>query len=91
MATNPFEDDNRRYLVLVNVQNQHSLWPADIPAPAGWRIAHAEDSRRACLDYVDTHWVGFRPATPAGPADVGDFLTHGFSAPAPRQARGESA
>jgi MbtH protein len=63
MITSPFEDDDRGYLVLVNGKNQHSLWPADIPVPAGWRTAHTEDTRAACVAYVGTHWVDPRPAS----------------------------
>lgn len=63
MATNPFEDDAAQYLVLVNDENQHSLWPADIAVPAGWRVALAAGSRQDCLDYVETHWTDMRPAS----------------------------
>lgn len=61
--TNPFEDQNATYLVLVNAENQHSLWPAAIAAPAGWTTAHGPDTRAACLEYVETHWTDLRPAS----------------------------
>ncbi|MDX3229332.1 MbtH family protein [Streptomyces sp. ME19-01-6] len=60
--TNPFEREDSRYLVLVNDENQHSLWPVAIEVPAGWTVAHEEDSREACLEYVETHWTDLRPA-----------------------------
>lgn len=59
--TNPFEDDEARYLVLVNDENQHSLWPAFAEVPAGWTVAHPEDTRQACLDYIEANWVDLRP------------------------------
>ncbi|MEQ4718549.1 MbtH family protein [Nonomuraea sp. B19D2] len=62
MTTNPFEDENGAYLVLVNHENQHSLWPADIDVPAGWRVALPSSSRAACLEYIETHWTDMRPA-----------------------------
>ncbi|TDC83587.1 MbtH family protein [Micromonospora sp. KC606] len=62
-ATNPFEDDDARYLVLVNAENQHSIWPAFAAVPAGWSIAHGEDSRQGCIEYVETHWTDLRPAS----------------------------
>ncbi|MFD0385042.1 MbtH family protein [Streptomyces stramineus] len=66
MTTNPFEDPQARFLVLVNEQNQHSLWPfAEVPA--GWRTAFGEDTREACLDYVETHWADLRPASLVAP------------------------
>ncbi|ETB10221.1 protein mbtH [Mycobacterium avium subsp. silvaticum ATCC 49884] len=38
MSTNPFDDDNGSFFVLVNDEEQHSLWPAfaDIPAAGRW-------------------------------------------------------
>lgn len=59
--TNPFEDEDGSYLVLVNDENQHSLWPAHIDVPAGWRTVFGEDGRQACLDYVTEHWTDLRP------------------------------
>jgi MbtH protein len=59
--TNPFEDDNAKYHVLVNDEGQHSLWPAWKDVPAGWTIVHKSDSRAACLDYVEKNWTDMRP------------------------------
>ena len=59
--TNPFEDADAQYLVLVNDEGQHSLWPADIAVPDGWTIAHETDSRSHCLSYVEAHWTDMRP------------------------------
>ncbi|WP_436534843.1 MbtH family protein [Actinoplanes sp. HUAS TT8] len=63
MTTNPFEDEDGRYLVLVNDERQHSLWPAFADVPAGWTVAFGEDSRAACLDYVEKSWTDMRPAS----------------------------
>ncbi|MEV6475086.1 MbtH family protein [Streptomyces sp. NPDC051657] len=59
--TNPFEDEDGAYLVLVNDEGQHSLWPAFAEVPSGWAVAHPEDSRQACLDYVERNWTDLRP------------------------------
>jgi uncharacterized protein YbdZ (MbtH family) len=61
--TNPFEDENGTFLVLVNAENQHSLWPSTVDVPAGWRTVHGEDTRAACLEYVETYWTDLRPAS----------------------------
>ena len=50
-----------RFLVLVNHEGQHSLWPSFLKVPDGWNVAHPEDSRQACLDYVNEHWTDMRP------------------------------
>jgi MbtH protein len=60
-VTNPFEDENGTYLVLVNDEGQHSLWPAFAEVPGGWTVAHQEDTRQACLDYVEQNWTDLRP------------------------------
>ncbi|TDO33007.1 MbtH protein [Paractinoplanes brasiliensis] len=59
--TNPFEDPDGRYLVLVNDEDQHSLWPSFVDVPAGWTVAFGEDTRQACLDYVERTWTDLRP------------------------------
>lgn len=60
---NPFEDDNGSYLVLVNDENQHSLWPAYIDVPEGWRTVFGATSRQECLTYVEENWTDMRPAS----------------------------
>lgn len=58
---NPFEDENGVYLVLVNGEGQYSLWPSLVDVPAGWTVAKAEDSRQACVDFVNENWTDMRP------------------------------
>ncbi|MGW2089061.1 MbtH family protein [Streptomyces sp. NPDC001880] len=61
MSSNPFDDDEGRFFVLVNEEEQHSLWPTFAEVPEGWRIAFGEASRQECLEYVETHWTDLRP------------------------------
>ena len=60
---NPFDDENARFIVLVNAENQHSLWPASIAVPAGWTAVYGEATRKSCLDYVESNWTDLRPAS----------------------------
>jgi MbtH protein len=60
-ATNPFEDPDGTYLVLVNDEAQYSLWPAFAEVPAGWTVTHERDSRQVCLDYIESNWTDMRP------------------------------
>ena len=62
-SSNPFEDPDGTYLVLVNDEGQHSLWPSFIDVPAGWTVALGETDRGACLDYVNANWTDLRPAS----------------------------
>ncbi|MFC7396827.1 MbtH family protein [Chelatococcus sp. GCM10030263] len=59
--TNPFDDENASFFVLVNEEGQHSLWPSFAAMPAGWSVVFGEDSRKACVDYVEAHWTDMRP------------------------------
>ncbi|MGW7276183.1 MbtH family protein [Streptomyces sp. NPDC054864] len=59
--TNPFEDPEGTYLVLVNDEGQHSLWPSFVEVPAGWTTVFGEAPRQACVDYVNENWVDMRP------------------------------
>ncbi|MGZ4513228.1 MAG: MbtH family protein [Mycobacterium sp.] len=61
MSINPFDDDNGTFLVLVNNEDQHSLWPSFADTPSGWRVVYGEASRAECLDYVDQNWTDIRP------------------------------
>lgn len=59
--TNPFEDNDGTYLVLINDEGQYSLWPTTIQVPAGWTVVHENDTRQACLDYIEKNWTDMRP------------------------------
>ena len=59
--TNPFDDENGRFYVLVNDENQHSLWPTFAEVPSGWTVAHGPGTRQAALDYVEENWTDLRP------------------------------
>lgn len=59
--TNPFEDNDGVYLVLINDELQYSLWPAFADVPAGWKIVKDASGRQDCLDYIETHWTDMRP------------------------------
>ncbi len=58
---NPFDDPDGTFLVLVNDEEQHSLWPATLDVPAGWQPVHGPAGRQECLDYVEEHWTDLRP------------------------------
>ena len=61
MSINPFDDDNGSFFVLVNDEEQHSLWPTFADVPAGWRVVYGEADRAACLDYIEQNWTDIRP------------------------------
>lgn len=61
MSTNPFDDENGRFYVVVNDEEQHSLWPAFLDIPAGWQPVFGEESRTECLEFIEKNWTDMRP------------------------------
>jgi MbtH protein len=59
--TNPFEDENGVYHVLINDEGQHSLWPSFVEIPKGWTAIHKSDTRAACLEFINQNWTDMRP------------------------------
>lgn len=53
--------DGEVFRVLVNDEEQHSLWPAGKEIPAGWRSVHGPAGKADCLAYVEEHWTDLRP------------------------------
>jgi MbtH protein len=61
MTTNPFDDESAQFLVLINDENQHSLWPVLADVPDGWRIVFGPGDRASAVDYVEESWTDMRP------------------------------
>jgi MbtH protein len=57
------DDPDLDYVVVVNDEQQHSLWPASIAVPRGWTVAHGPAGRDDCLGYVRENWTDIRPAS----------------------------
>ncbi|QWF78797.1 MbtH family protein [Amycolatopsis sp. CA-230715] len=60
-TTNPFDDEQGTFLVLVNDEEQHSIWPSFAEVPGGWTVVLGESSREAALAYVEANWTDMRP------------------------------
>jgi uncharacterized protein YbdZ (MbtH family) len=61
MTVNPFDDENGEFYVLVNDEEQHSLWPTFADVPGGWRIVFGPAGRAESVAYVDENWTDMRP------------------------------
>ncbi|MGW7367522.1 MbtH family protein [Streptomyces sp. NPDC054841] len=59
--TNPFDDQDGTFLVLVNDESQYCIWPSFTQPPSGWTVAQGESSRDEALSYVEQHWTDMRP------------------------------
>jgi len=55
------QEDTTIYNVVVNHEEQYSIWPVDRDLPAGWRAVGKSGSRQECLDYIKEVWTDMRP------------------------------
>jgi uncharacterized protein YbdZ (MbtH family) len=64
LSSNPFDDQDGRFLVLVNDEEQYSLWPTFAGVPAGWAVKFGGSEgtdRDSALRYVEENWTDMRP------------------------------
>lgn len=59
--TNPFEDDKGEYIVVVNLEEQYSIWPSYKELPAGWSATGTRGTRQICLEWIEQVWTDMRP------------------------------
>ncbi len=55
------QNDTTLYKVLVNQEEQYSIWPADRDNPLGWQEMGRVGSKQACLEYIKEVWTDMRP------------------------------
>ncbi|MET8150675.1 MbtH family protein [Actinoplanes sp. NPDC049668] len=53
--------DERTYQVVVNDEEQYSVWLADRELPPGWRAEGTRGERADCLAHIGTVWTDMRP------------------------------
>ncbi|MEJ2852610.1 MULTISPECIES: MbtH family protein [unclassified Saccharothrix] len=53
--------DGREFLVVVNNEEQYSVWFADRELPLGWRAEGTAGTRQECLDHIAAVWTDMRP------------------------------
>lgn len=51
------------FVVIINDEQQHSLWPASLAVPEGWTVAFGPTAKSDCLDYVRSNWTDMRPVS----------------------------
>jgi MbtH protein len=50
-----------QYVVLINDEGQHSIWPAGKALPLGWTPAGKSGSKDDCLQFIEERWLDIRP------------------------------
>lgn len=55
------DNDTHSYTVVVNDEEQYSIWRADRDLPGGWRSVGVTDRKDACLEHIERVWTDMRP------------------------------
>lgn len=55
------DTSNDTYDVVLNDEEQHSIWPAGRDLPAGWRKSGFSGQKQDCLAHIDEVWTDIRP------------------------------
>jgi MbtH protein len=55
------DEDPETYQVVINIEEQYSIWLMDKDIPRGWRSAGKVGSKKECLDYIEEVWTDMRP------------------------------
>jgi MbtH protein len=55
------DDDDRDYQVVVNDEEQYSIWLVDQTIPDGWRAVGPSGPKTTCLAYIEEVWTDMRP------------------------------
>lgn len=55
------DHEQETYVVVLNDEEQYSIWRAGLEIPHGWRDGGYRGTQTQCLDYIDDHWTDMRP------------------------------
>lgn len=56
-----WDSEDTRFNVVVNHEEQYSIWPTYKAIPAGWTAVGFEGTKQACLAHIETIWTDMRP------------------------------
>ena len=54
-------EDTSTYVVVVNPEEQYSIWPEGRAVPAGWKDVGTRGAKQDCLAYIGKVWTDMRP------------------------------
>lgn len=61
MSWDPDEEDDQIYKVVINHEEQYSIWPVDRENALGWSDVGKSGPKQDCLDYIEEVWTDMRP------------------------------
>ncbi|HEY0483386.1 MAG TPA: MbtH family NRPS accessory protein [Kofleriaceae bacterium] len=86
MSTSILDDEDAVFDVVVNHEEQYSIWPADREPPAGWQRTGTSGKKAECLQRITELWTDMRPRSlriRMAEAEVADAGTAGAAGAAP--------
>jgi MbtH protein len=54
-------DNDTRYAVVINHEEQYSIWPTYRPVPNGWQATGMTGTEEECIAHIETVWTDMRP------------------------------
>ena len=54
-------EKNPLFKVVINHEEQYSIWSSEKPIPKGWKAVGFEGNREACMSYIEEVWTDMRP------------------------------
>lgn len=57
----------KQYKVVINDEEQYSIWPCEKPNPLGWRDVGKSGAKSECLTYIEEVWTDMRPLSLRNP------------------------
>jgi MbtH protein len=61
MSNGGASEDRTIYKVVINHEDQYSIWPADRENPLGWNDAGKSGTKQECMAYIQEVWTDMRP------------------------------
>ena len=56
-----WDADDTVFRVVINHEEQYSIWPKGREIPLGWKAVGKSGSKQQCLDYIEEVWTDMRP------------------------------
>ena len=53
--------ENSKYAVIINHEEQYSVWPEKLQIPRGWKATKINGNLERCMDYIEEVWTDMRP------------------------------
>jgi MbtH protein len=66
----PEAEDQTQYRVVINTEEQYSIWPLHRDMPAGWEAIGKTGTKQECLSYIEEVWTDMRPLSLRRNSDV---------------------